>query len=31
MTIDVDAAEKIVLRFEEQAPAAPAAATQPVS
>jgi ATP-dependent Clp protease ATP-binding subunit ClpA len=31
VTIDVDAAEKIVLRFEEQAPAAPPAAAEPVA
>jgi len=31
VTIDVDAAEKVVLRFEEQAPAAPPAAAQPVA
>ena len=31
VTIDVDAAEEIVLRFEEQAPAAPPAAAEPVA
>jgi ATP-dependent Clp protease ATP-binding subunit ClpA len=31
VTIDLEADEKIVLRFEEQAPAAPPAATQPVA
>jgi ATP-dependent Clp protease ATP-binding subunit ClpA len=31
VTIDVDAAEKVVLRFEEQAPAAPPAAAEPVA
>jgi ATP-dependent Clp protease ATP-binding subunit ClpA len=31
VTIDVDAGEKIVLRFEEQAPAAPTAAAEPVA
>ncbi len=31
VTIDVEADEKIVLRFEEQAPAPPPAATQPVA
>jgi ATP-dependent Clp protease ATP-binding subunit ClpA len=31
VTIDVDAAERIVLRFEEQAPASPPAAKEPVA
>jgi len=31
VTIDVDAAEKIVLRFEEQTPAAPPATAEPVA
>jgi ATP-dependent Clp protease ATP-binding subunit ClpA len=31
VTIDVDAAEKVVLRFEEQAPAVPPAAAEPVA
>src|SRR5512147_1959796 len=31
VTIDVDTAEKVVLRFEEQAPAAPPAAAEPVA
>ena len=31
VTIDVEAGEKIVLRFEEQAPASPPAAAEPVS
>ena len=31
VTIDVDAAEKVVLRFEEQTPAAPPAAAEPVA
>ena len=31
VTIDVDTAEKVVLRFEQQAPAAPPAAAEPVA